>query len=112
MEGGVVVKTRSTARCLVLRARSQVLRDVKNEGRPGYVYDNTRDCDNMSGEKHGIYTKMRPIYPSRQKSTGLRGRAGTNFAINRGEDGPRRAIRGRLAEATARKYYGKLGPHA
>ena len=30
-------------------------RDVKNEGRTGYVYENKGNGDKMSDEKHAIY---------------------------------------------------------
>ena len=36
------------------RALEITLRDVKNEDRPGYVYENTGDADKMSREKHGF----------------------------------------------------------
>ena len=38
-----------------------ILRDVKNEGRTGYMHENTGDDDKMSSEKHGFYTKNAPI---------------------------------------------------
>jgi hypothetical protein len=38
------------------------LRDVKNEDRSGYVYENTGDDDKMSCEKPGFYTKMRELH--------------------------------------------------
>ena len=38
------------------------LRDVKNEGRSGYVYENTGDDDKMSGENTGFYMKMHPFH--------------------------------------------------
>ena len=37
-------------------------RDVKNEDRSGYVYENKGDNDKMSGEKHGFYTKMHELH--------------------------------------------------
>jgi hypothetical protein len=37
-------------------------RDVKNEDRPGYVYENKGGNDKMSGEKHGFYTKMHELH--------------------------------------------------
>ncbi|MGD1105350.1 MAG: hypothetical protein ABSA59_25165 [Terriglobia bacterium] len=39
------------------------LRDVKNEDRPGYVYENTGDGDKMSSEKHGFLHENAPIAP-------------------------------------------------
>jgi hypothetical protein len=46
-------------------------RDVKNEGTTGDVYENTQNDDKMSGDKTGIYTKIRPFHDNRQQSTGL-----------------------------------------
>ena len=37
------------------------LRDVKNEDRTGYVYENTGDDDKMSCEKHGFYRNNAPM---------------------------------------------------
>jgi len=63
------------------------LRDVKNEDRPGYMYENTGNDDKMSGEKTGFYTKMYPLREDRQQSVGLIGRNCTSHAIIRGEVG-------------------------
>jgi hypothetical protein len=46
-------------------------RDVKNEDRPGYVYENTRNDDKMSGEKTGFYTNVHPFHDDRQQSVGI-----------------------------------------
>jgi hypothetical protein len=75
---------------MLLRVRAGTLtpRDVKNEGRSGYVYENTSDDDKMSIEKHGIYTKICHLHDNRRHSVGLFGRNCTNYAINRGEAGP------------------------
>jgi hypothetical protein len=45
-------------------------KDVKNEGRSGYVYENTGDDDKMSGELPVFYTKKHPIHHHRQESSG------------------------------------------
>ena len=37
--------------------RGLTLRDVKNEGRSGYVHENTGDDDKMSCEKHSFLQK-------------------------------------------------------
>jgi hypothetical protein len=47
------------------------LRDVKNEGRSGYVYENTGNDDKMSSYKTGFYTKMHPLRDNRHPSVGL-----------------------------------------
>jgi hypothetical protein len=64
------------------------LRDVKNEDRSGYVYENTGNYDKMSGEKTGFYTKMHPFHDNRQQSVGIVDRGCTGYAINRGEVPP------------------------
>jgi len=47
------------------------LRDVKNEGRSGYVHENTGNDDKMSGYKTGFCTKMHPWRKNRQQSVGI-----------------------------------------
>jgi len=47
------------------------LRDVKNEGRSGYVYENTGNDDKMSGGKTGFYTKMHLLREDQQESAGF-----------------------------------------
>jgi hypothetical protein len=61
------------------------LRDVKNEGTTGDVYENKGDGDRMSSEKHGFYTKMHKLREDQQKSVGFLGRECTDYAIIRGE---------------------------
>jgi hypothetical protein len=46
-------------------------RDVKNEDRPGYVYEKKDDDDKMSGEKTGFCTKVHPFHNNRQQSRRL-----------------------------------------
>jgi hypothetical protein len=38
----------------------QTLRDVKNEDRTDYVYENTGNCDKMSPDKSGFLRKNAP----------------------------------------------------
>jgi hypothetical protein len=45
------------------------LRDVKNEGTTGDVYENKGDGDTMSSQKQGFYTKMHPLRDNRQESS-------------------------------------------
>jgi hypothetical protein len=73
-----LVKVR-TARSLIANRQSRIdncqgavaLRDVKNEGRSGYVYENTGNDDKMSGYKTGFCTKMHPRRENRQRSVGI-----------------------------------------
>jgi hypothetical protein len=37
------------------------LRDVKNEGRSGYVYENTENTDKLSTQKTGLLQENAPI---------------------------------------------------
>jgi hypothetical protein len=48
-------------------------RDVKNEDRSGYVYENTGNDDKMSGEKTGFYTKMHSLREDQRESVGFLG---------------------------------------
>jgi hypothetical protein len=41
--------------------RGSDVRDVKNEGRSDYVYENTDDGDKMVSEKQGILQENAPI---------------------------------------------------
>ena len=50
-----------------------IQRDVKNEDRSGYVYENKGDDDNMSYEKHGHFTKMHQLHGNQHQSLGLSG---------------------------------------
>jgi hypothetical protein len=58
-------------------------RDVQNEDRSGYVYENTGDADKMSDEKTGFYTKMHLLHDKRQQSVGLLCRECIGYAIKR-----------------------------
>jgi hypothetical protein len=63
------------------------LRDVKNEGTSGDVYENKGDDDKMSIEKHGFYTKMYSWREDQQASAGFLGPRCISYAIIRGEGG-------------------------
>jgi hypothetical protein len=80
---------RLTSMLFRVRNGALTLRDVKNEDRPGYVYENTGDDDKMSGEKTGFCRKMPPFHDNRQQSVGTVDRGCTAYAINQGEGGPR-----------------------
>jgi len=75
-------------RYISVRKGAVTPRDVKNEGRTGYVYENTSDDDKMSCENTGFYMKMHPFYDKRQQSVQIVDRGCTGYAINRGEGGP------------------------
>ncbi len=79
---------RLTNKLTEVRNGALTLRDVKNEDRSGYVYENTVNDDKMSGEKTSFCTKMYPFHDNRQQSVGLMGRKCTSQAINRGEVAP------------------------
>jgi hypothetical protein len=68
---------------MLFRVRNGALapRDVKNEDRPGYVYENKDDNDKMSIEKPAFYTKMRSLYANRRYSVGRFDRTCNNCAI-------------------------------
>jgi hypothetical protein len=99
--------------CSILNRKSTIdncqealtLRDVKNEGTSGDVYENTGDDDNMSGEKPGFYTKMRPIHDYRQQSVGIVDRGYTGYAINRGEGGPKISSSAHRSTRGARSWF-------
>jgi hypothetical protein len=69
------------------------LRDVKNEDRPGYVYENTGNDDKMPGDKTGFYTKMHPLREDQQEPVGFLGRKRAGYAIKR--DDRRQTVHGR-----------------
>jgi hypothetical protein len=86
-------------------------RDVKNEDRSGYVYENTENNDKMSGEETRFYTKMHHLREDQQESVGFLGREcisytvrqdgrwGETVGIRCGCQGPGQALRGSLREA-------------
>ena len=67
-------------------------RDVKNEDRTGYVYENKDDDDKMSGEKQVFYMKMHPWREDQQESAGFLGRKSIGCAIIRGGGGPKNRL--------------------
>jgi hypothetical protein len=75
-------------RYLSVRNGALALRDVKNEGRSGYVYENTGNDDKMASYKTGFCTKMHPLREDQQESVGLIGRKCASHAIIRGEVAP------------------------
>jgi hypothetical protein len=75
-----------------LRNRALTLRDVKNEGRPGYVYENTGNDDKMSSEKNGFCTKMHPLCEGLQESVRFLGRKCISYTIR--QDGRRQTVDG------------------
>jgi hypothetical protein len=64
-------------------------RDVKNEDRTGYMYENTGELTKCDAQNAAFYTKIRRLRANRQHSVGLMGRKFKNCAIIRGEDGPK-----------------------
>ena len=64
-------------------------RDVKNEDRSGYVHENTGEGTKCTPKKRPFYTKMHPLHDNRQELVRLVGRKCKNYAINRGEGGPK-----------------------
>jgi hypothetical protein len=54
-----------------LRNGAPTPRDVKNEDRSGYVYENKGEHDKMSSEKPAVYTKTWQLRDNRQQSVGL-----------------------------------------
>jgi hypothetical protein len=73
-----LVKVR-TARSSIANRQSTIdncqgaltLRDVKNEGRSGYVYESTGNDDKMSGYKTDFCTKMHLLRGNQDQSVGL-----------------------------------------
>jgi hypothetical protein len=72
---------------VLFRARTDglTLRDVKNEDRSGYMYDNKDEHDKMSIEQHAFYTQMHQFRDNRQQSSRLLGRKYMDCKINKGE---------------------------
>jgi len=57
-----------------VRNGTLTLRDVKNEDRPGYVYENTGESTKCLAKNTAFCTKMRQLSDNRQESGGLIGR--------------------------------------
>ena len=60
-------------------------KDVKNEGRSDYVYENKARATKCHAKNAVFYTKIYPSHDNRQQSSGPFGRSCTNFATIRGE---------------------------
>src|ERR1039458_7714859 len=63
-------------------------KDVKNEGRSDYMYENKARGTKCHAKNAAFYTKMHPLHGNRQQSSGPFGRLCTNFATIRGEMTP------------------------
>ena len=63
-----------------VRKGALTLRDVKNEDRTDYVYENTENDDKMSRKKNGFLRKMHQMSLKETKSVGLFGRKFTHYA--------------------------------
>src|ERR1017187_8583706 len=63
-------------------------KDVKNEGRPDYMYENKARATKCHAKNAVFYTKMHPVHGNRQQSSGPFGRSCTNCATIRGEMTP------------------------
>jgi hypothetical protein len=64
------------------------LRDVRNEDRTGYVYENTGRLTKCHAQTTASCTKMYQLHHKRQESRGLFGRKCTDYAIILGEVAP------------------------
>jgi hypothetical protein len=73
-----LTNTRTEARKWAL-----TLRDVKNEGTSGDVYENKRKGTKCLVTNPASYTKMHPSHANRQQSVGLLGPTYTSYAIKR-----------------------------
>ena len=60
-------------------------KDVKNEGRPGYMYENKVRATKCHVKNAAFYTKTYPSHGNRQQSSGPFGRLCSNCATIRGE---------------------------
>jgi len=59
-------------------------RDVKNEDRSDYVYENKGKHDKMTGDLPGFFTKMHRLRAKGRQSSRLFGGKCISFGINRG----------------------------
>jgi hypothetical protein len=82
-------------------------RDVKNEDRTGYVYENTGDDDKLSGQRTGFYTKMHSWREDQQESVGFLGRECISYTIR--QDGRRQTVDGKRGETVGTRC-GCQGP--
>src|ERR1019366_6694858 len=63
-------------------------KDVKNEGRSDYIYENKARATKCHAKNTAFYTKMHPLRGNRQQSSGPFGRLCTNCTTIRGEMTP------------------------
>src|SRR5579862_8037588 len=70
------------------RGNHSTQKDVKNEGRSDYVYENTARATKCHAKNAAFYTKMHPLRGNRQQSNGPFGRSGTSCATTLGEMTP------------------------
>ena len=63
-------------------------KDVKNEGRSDYMYENKARATKCHAKNAAFYTKMHPLHVNRQQSSGPFGRLCTNCATIRDEITP------------------------
>jgi hypothetical protein len=80
-------------------------RDVKNEDRTDYVYENTWNNDKMSGQKTGFYTKMHQLREVQRESVGLTGRKCKGYSIKR--DDRRQTVDGKRGKQWLQVTSGK-----
>src|SRR5579862_1131849 len=70
------------------RGNHSTHKDVKNEGRSDYVYENTERATKCHAKNAAFCTKMHPLRGNRQQSNGPFGRLCTNCAKIPGEMTP------------------------
>src|ERR1039458_4550627 len=63
-------------------------KDVKNEGRSDYVYENKARATKCHAKNAVFYTEMHPFHGNRQQSSGPFGRSCTSCKTIRGEMTP------------------------
>jgi hypothetical protein len=73
-------------------------KDVKNEGRSDYMYENKARATKCHAKNTAFYTKMHPLRSNRQQSSGPFGRSCRN----------RPTIRGEMTPATVVELFKKL----
>ncbi len=79
-----------------------VLRDVRNEDRSGYVYENIGDDDKMPRGLPASHTEMHQLDGSRQRSSGLHSQKYTDSPVIRGNVLPYQCFRGGPSGDTAK----------
>src|ERR1019366_4883121 len=67
-------------------------KDVKNEGRSDYIYENKARATKCHAKNTAFYTKMHPLRGNRQQSSGPFGRLCTNCTTLRGEVAPWKVV--------------------